>query len=415
MKYSRPPLYALQEEAIFGPTRFVAIEASTKSGKTHGCIVWLLEQAILHGGPNKSFYWIAPVVSQANTAWRRFIEEALAPVRHLCTIRAGERYIKLWNGSMIWFKSADNPDSLYSDDVYGVVVGEASRCKEETLPAVMSILTKTAGPARFIGNVKGKGNFFYTISRKAQSGKDPEWAWYKITAYDAARAGILSWAVIQQAERDLLPHIFKMLYLAEPSDLATNPFGKENILACIGAFPEKAAADNEIAVWGWDLGKRVDWTVGIALNKKGAVIRFHRWQLETWDKTIKRISHISGQYPTYIDSTGLGDPVLDLLIAEGHTNIQGYKFSNSSKQNLMESLGISIQGQTVSFPEGLISQELLDFEYVIKADQNKIERVYYGAPDGYHDDCVCALAMANWCFAQEYIIDPPHDIEVLVY
>jgi hypothetical protein len=45
-EYQRPWLYPAQERAIFCPARYAVIEASTKSGKTVGCIIWLLEQAI---------------------------------------------------------------------------------------------------------------------------------------------------------------------------------------------------------------------------------------------------------------------------------------------------------------------------------------------------------------------------------
>jgi hypothetical protein len=53
----RPPCYPKQEEAIFdpvkdkdgNPARYSFIEASTKAGKTRGCIAWLVEQAVLTG------------------------------------------------------------------------------------------------------------------------------------------------------------------------------------------------------------------------------------------------------------------------------------------------------------------------------------------------------------------------------
>jgi hypothetical protein len=36
-----------QRDAIFAPAQYVVIEASTKTGKTTGYMVWLLEQAML--------------------------------------------------------------------------------------------------------------------------------------------------------------------------------------------------------------------------------------------------------------------------------------------------------------------------------------------------------------------------------
>jgi len=414
IQWQRPPLYPKQEAAIFDPARFVCIEASTKSGKTHGCIVWLLEQAVLHGGPGKTFYWIAPVTQQADTAWRRF-KLALQPLYEHIKIHEGIKVITLWNGSRLAFKSADNPDSLYSDDVYAVVVDEASRCKPETLPASISITTKTHGPVRYIGNVKGKSNFFYHISREAQKGK-PEWSYHKITAYDAAEAGVLTYAAIEQAKNSGIPdYVFRELYLAEPSDLASNPFGLHNIAACVNLYRELKEAnslDPTPVTYGWDLGKNMDWTVGIGLNKDGHVTNIYRWQLEGWETTIQRIAQISGAYPTYIDSTGLGDPILDIIKSKGHDNVQGFKFSNQSKQQLIEGLVVGIQSQEMAIPPGILEAELQDFEYTVKPDRSGVEKVYYSAPSGFHDDCVMALALSNKARLDNFIIDPPYEIEV---
>ena len=40
-----PQPYPKQHEAIADPKRICVIEASTKSGKTAGCLVWILQQA----------------------------------------------------------------------------------------------------------------------------------------------------------------------------------------------------------------------------------------------------------------------------------------------------------------------------------------------------------------------------------
>ena len=45
-----------QEAAIFERKRISVIEASTKSGKTEGCIVWLMELAV-RGKANVNYWW----------------------------------------------------------------------------------------------------------------------------------------------------------------------------------------------------------------------------------------------------------------------------------------------------------------------------------------------------------------------
>jgi hypothetical protein len=132
----------------------------------------------------------------------------------------------------------------------------------------------------------------------------------------------------------------------------------------------------------------VDWTVCIALDAGGAVCRFERWQ-GPWQATIPRIVGLVGQTPALVDSTGVGDPVLEELQTAGRINYRGYKFSAPSKQQLMEGLAVAIQRREIRYPDGAIVSELEAFEYAYTRTG-----VRYSAPEGMHDDCVTALALA---------------------
>ena len=63
IEYRRPRLYEAQESAIFAPTRFAAVEASTKSGKSVGCLCWLVEEALAGPGDGATYPWISPAYS----------------------------------------------------------------------------------------------------------------------------------------------------------------------------------------------------------------------------------------------------------------------------------------------------------------------------------------------------------------
>jgi hypothetical protein len=376
--YERPALYAKQTDFLFTPARYSLTEASTKSGKTVGCIAWLAEQAAVNGGEGKNYWWVAPIFPVAKIAFRR-MQRAIP--RGLFTTNETELTVTLANGSVIWFKGADKPDSLYGEDVYAAVIDEASRMKDEAWHAVRSTLTATRGPVRIIGNVKGRRNWFYTLARKAQAGA-PDMAYFKLTAYDAVEGGVLALAEVEDAKAVLPEQVFRELYLAEPSDDGGNPFGQDAIRACIA--PQ---SDAQPAAWGWDLAKSQDYTVGIALDKRGAVCRFHRWQ-KPWEDTIREIRLLTGTVPALVDSTGVGDPVLESL-QKDRPNFEGYKFTQPSKQQLMEGLAVAIQARHITYPEGAIVNELEAFEY-----EYTRTGVRYSAPEGLHDDCVMALALA---------------------
>ena len=90
-----------------------------------------------------------------------------------------------------------------------------------------------------------------------------------------------------------------------------------------------------------------------------------------------------------MDSTGVGDPIVERLQRLGGSHVRSLHFSATTKQQLMEGLAIAIHEGRVRVPEGPILAELETFEYVYTRTG-----VQYAAPPGMHDDCVCALALA---------------------
>jgi hypothetical protein len=82
------------------------------------------------------------------------------------------------------------------------------------------------------------------------------------------------------------------------------------------------------------------------------------------------------------------DPIVEAL-ARKSPNIEGFKFTQMSKQQLMEGLAFNIQKGRVGVLEGPMRRELESFEY--EATRTGVR---YAAPEGLHDDCVVALAQA---------------------
>jgi phage FluMu gp28-like protein len=387
-QYQRPALYAKQEAAIFDPARFTCIEAGTKSGKTVGCIAWLFENAWM-GKSGWNHWWVAPYYGQARIAYERMKAGVPPQIKYY---NDHDKFIKLTNGAFMWFKSAEKPDAMYGEDVHSAVVDEASRVREESWWALRSTLTATGAPARLIGNVKGKLNWFYRLSQRARayladwSGELPkEYSYHRITALDAVEAGIFPMSEVESARKDLPEDVFRELYMAEATELGANPFGIESIRNCTVSELSKEPP----VAWGWDLARKRDWTVGVGLDVYGKVAKFHRFQM-SWPQTVETIVASTSTTPALVDSTGLGDVVLQQLERDGGRNFTGYLFTQRSKQQLMEGLALAIQRGEVYFPSGVIVDELESFEY-----EHTRTGVSYNAPEGLHDDCVCALALAR--------------------
>lgn len=377
LQYTRPPLYKKQSDAFFNEKRYGFCEATTKAGKTVGGMAWLTERG-LRGKPGQYRWWVAPVYPQAKMVYKR-IKTGL-PSELIRTWDTDLR-IQLPNESFLDFKSGEKPDNLYGEDVYDVVMDEASRSREAAWHAIRSTLTATQGWMRAIGNVRGRQNWFYRMARLAEAG-DPTMHYSKIIAADAVAAGVIPAAEVEDARRMLPEAVFRELYLAEPSDEGGNPFGLKSISECIGPL-----STGSPVVWGVDLAKSVDWTVAIALDRDKRVCGFERWQ-SPWGETRSRLHKLLRQTKAYVDSTGVGDPVTEDLQRMG-CNVEGFKFTSQSKQMIMEGLAASVQNREIVMPDGIIRHEMENFEY-----EYTRTGVRYSAPEGLHDDCVCALALA---------------------
>jgi hypothetical protein len=391
----RPALYPKQRAAIFAPERYSIIEASVKSGKTVGCLQWIADQASKGGRPGRKYWWVAPIYRQAEIAYERLARQlppALFP-------RAEGHSIKWPNGAEIEFRSAENPDGLYAEDVWAAVVDEATRVRRESWYALRSTLTFTRGPLRIIGNVKGRKNWAYELARRAEQG-DPGMHYAKITAHDAVEAGVLDAREIAEARRDLPEHVFNELYLAIPSDDAGNPFGQQHITACALGMSNKPTI-----CWGWDLAETSDWTVGVGLDEQAGVTRVERFQ-KPWTETRDEILRLTGDLPALVDASGVGRPIVEQLQAGtfsalmGRSNFEGRVQTGgegvNSVQALYERLAVGIQQHVITLPvDGVLINELESFEYVYRhSASGHLTGVKYSAPPGLHDDAVCALALA---------------------
>ncbi len=384
INYTRPFLYPYQLAILNSKARFTVTVAATKTGKTASHIVWLFEQALMCKA-NQSVWWVAPTIGQAKIAYDRM--KVQISNRDLFTANETMRTITLITGAKIEFKTGEKPDNLFGDDVYAAVYDEYTRGREASWHALRSTLTSTGGKCKFIGNAKGKKNWGYKLALKAKSGEDPNYEYFKITAYDAASCGMMTKDgrlfidEIEDAKKDLQASVFSELYLAEESEDGSNPFGISFIQQC--TYPQSS---QPAVCHGIDLAKKSDYTSIIGLDKFAYVSHYDTFQKD-WKQTKETILLLPPSIVA-IDSTGVGDPIAE-DVASKRDNVNLVVFTQRTKQQLMEGLAYAIQNRAIAFPEGRIKEQLESFEF-----EYTRTGVKYSAPEGMHDDDVCALALA---------------------
>ena len=136
-------------------------------------------------------------------------------------------------------------------------------------------------------------------------------------------------------------------------------------------------------VTAWDLAKSVDFTVGITADvsvEPCQIVAFERFNRKPWPVTAQAIEKRWAQYPgkTFIDSTGIGDPIRDFL----GVPVEGILFTHKSKTDMIRSAMVMLErGELKSSLVGHGIEALVE-------ELNLYEWGYKG-----HDDTVMALAM----------------------
>jgi hypothetical protein len=375
----RPHAGQLRLDGILSDSRFGVVMCGRRFGKTkYG--IYRACKAALEG---KRVGWFAPTYKYALEAWRE-ISHRLRPAAK--SVSEQEKRIELLTGGVIECWTMDTQDPARGREYHLVILDEAGIVRDLDViwqAAVFPTLTVTQGDALFLGTPKGRTHGFSQMFAKGEQG-EPRWASVRAATADNP---FIPREEIDIARAELPAGVFAQEYEGIPADDGANPFGIDAIRACVAGM-----SDQPPAVWGWDFARAQDWTVGIGLDAYGQVSRFERWQGKPWGETARLVSQHTQKTPSVGDSTGLGDVVLD-SIQRLHTPMGSYVFTPKSKQELMQRLAVAIQTKAIRFPDGVIASELETFSYEYTA-----HGVRYTAPDGLHDDCVMALALAVYAY-----------------
>lgn len=370
LKLKRP--HVNQKLVLDCASRFIVLMCGRRWGKS----VVSQNIAVRDALAGKQVAYVTPTYKLAKKFFKRYVKSVPGAIAEF---NKTDLTIDIITGGLIQFFTGEALDNFRGLDFDLIIIDEASyipNLLNEWSASLRPTLTDRRGKAIFLSTPRGK-NDFYKFSLKEH---DSElWKTFKFTSYDNPH---IPADEIDAARSELPEATFEQEYLANPMENADNPFGyafiKQNI---------KPLSALEPVVFGIDLAKSYDYTVITGLDENGDVCYLDRFQLP-WQETIKRII-VLPDIPTLIDSTGVGDPILEAVQLVRQYS-EGLKFTSASKQELILGLVTAVQQGLINYPEGVYTAEMEIFEYVFTATGVK-----YSAPSGLHDDAVVSLALAR--------------------
>lgn len=368
-------------EAYLDQSDIVVVKAGRRTGKTFNFVTWLLQE--MDSLPNEQALWVDTAQGNIQKYVDRYFEPELRLMNHWqdCHWDKQKKVMKLYNGSIIDFGSAERPELMegfgYARSVLneGGLIFKKARLWDNTIyPMIKQAKT------RIIGTPKGNNKF------KELYLSNPH---YSFTCYDSP-----FWTPeqIETAKTQMTQEAFRQEMLAEFLEGAGAVF--RNINECISGelLTEPRGGRYVLAA---DLAKHQDFTViFIGDMQTKSVVYYERFNQIDWGLQKARIIKAYQKFNCgrgIIDATGVGDSIFDDLVGAG-LNVEGFKFTSSSKQELVSNLSVSMDNLDIHYPH---IEVLLDELSIYAYEQRPNGQFSYSAPDGYHDDAVMALALLN--------------------
>ncbi|MBQ7256989.1 MAG: hypothetical protein IJS60_04780 [Abditibacteriota bacterium] len=203
---------------------------------------------------------------------------------------------------------------------------------------------------------------------------------------------------IERQRENISQISFETEYEAKFCDNVSNVFKTDSIKEAV----EKDMSVEGCVVIGVDFARYKDWTVACVLRSDGErceMLKQLRFNKVSWKAEIDNILNLVYEFKPIkliCDATGVGDPLCEnlerLLIEENSPcEVVRFKFTNESKNIIVDYVNLLLDTGRISLLEDpVLIKEMENFEYSLtETGSVKLEAKY-----NFHDDTVCALALA---------------------
>jgi len=158
-------------------------------------------------------------------------------------------------------------------------------------------------------------------------------------------------------------------------------------------------------VIGLDLAKEQDFTVITIMDGDGRVFKVIRFQKVDYKIQVERVEEQAKLWNAIVvlDRANVGNVIQELLREK---NVRIYPMDMNSaevKTSLIQELQVAFENKSIKLIDpkaewGTADDKQMYEElgyYATKLTPGR-KQLSYGAPSGFHDDCVVSLALANW-------------------
>jgi len=301
--------------------------------------------------------------------------------------------VQLLNGSqIIALPCSENLLRGYSCHL--AILDEAAFMPEDVITQVVfPMLSATDGSAIFLSTPWGRDHFFY------RAFMDPD---YSVHHVKSTECPLIKGEFLEEQRRNMSEEAFRMEYLAEFVEAATCFFPQDLIRSCVDPELEFISSlEDEVPEGeyyaGVDFGKLEDHSVVAILRREGDLLKhvyLHEFPLGMQYSNV--IGHVVradqgfGFRKVFADTTGVGEPVIEELRAQGVQNVEGVVFTVKVKEELLTCLKLAMEQRRLKMPyHRRLCEQINEQQY----EYSKSGHLTFSHPTGSHDDMLWALSM----------------------
>lgn len=378
-------------------TKKVIVNIFRQYGKSFVCrylsLLWMQKPGTVVG-------YITQTSRLAKDIFKKFV--TMFPEELIKSKDGKDFIIELTNGSKLIFFSVEQTHAIRGFTLDFLIWDEVSHSREYTPDGehiyyniVAPLLDAKGKKEIYISTPNGAQGFFYNEAMKALNGEDG-YAYLRVSVYqDETKSK--KW--IESKRKDYPELAWKQEYECEFLE------GGISFFKDFGKLFKDDSFD-----WSQKMVCGVDFS---SVGTDNTVMTFMNEDRQTYQYVIQGdLDYKYQQMAEHLNKVGnrlvyclfesnsigevMGNEVKKLVNVGTRSRIDFIYTSNSTKQDYIEKLALDIEQENLSFMENnkILEEELKTYTYTVSKTGKKV----FNALEGYHDDTVISLALANLAY-----------------
>ena len=356
-------------------------------GRQIGKTLLLINMLLYYGinKPRTTLLWVSPYYSMAVKVLSQILDAIeFTPITK--EANKSEKIISLVNGSRIYFRSAEKPETIRGLSIDYAFLDEAQDISDDAFnKAILPTLTAKGKKCLIAGTPKNKNWFYQYFQRNEEN--------YNSYTAPSSISPFVSEEFLEEQKLSLPPAIFEQEFEAKwqegDGEVFTNIDG-----VCV---LDNWLSTKDRTYGGLDIGTKQDYTVLTILDRNGRTVHIWRERGLEYTAIVDKVVYLCKQYKTelFVEANSMGDVIYE-MIRKKYKNVQPFITTNTSKENIIRRLITDIADGVLELPSPNLFQHLYKELQMFQYKYLPSGKISYEAMSGAHDDTVMSLAICNW-------------------